>query len=338
MLSRSVRVEGLSGDVVFCWINKAAPMEGIFVHIEVDSQIVDGEDYSLRVVRWISGIRDIIFPEFDENHLNGVIPFIPPFPPAGYWVIGPPSAIKGTLFLQTRPHVSLGQGVAYSSRSWEKFVQDSKREPLPFGMTLLLTTMISRDGGYELGTSVQVRVHRDEDSPDWVRFEANLPADVIDWNGSPALQRELVSFVRDWVLNFDTSYGHVTDDADSLGTALERAVKRYSWATIPHCREELRGYSWITIIPESLVGVLGGIDEVKNSGSFYSVIEGAGGSAYLQATELFSEYGHDEVRKVFRVLAPVLLEGMVGGGEDGDQPGRLIQGVDAADFRIPRDQ
>lgn len=277
------------------------------MHIELVSEITEHGEFASRALRWISQVRDMLFPEFDKEQSRGIVPFDPPVSSSGSWVIGRPTALKGAICVQQRPHNSLGRGATYSRRSWEK-LESGLEETYPFRVTLLLSAMIRQGESAKLGSSVLIGVRREADSPGWVRFEASLPPEVVDWHGSPQLQRELSSFVREWVMEFETCYGHIAEDADSLGTALERSLRQYSWDTVPHCRENLRGYSWITVCPAELVVRLGGAPGLEGTGAFYEVAEAAGGSVFLQATRTFDEYGEAATRRVFRALAPILLQ------------------------------
>ncbi len=306
------------------------------MHVELVSELDSRDEFARLTGEWITGIRDLLYPGFDENQSRGLLPFSPPDPPAGYWILGRPAALKANIYIQRYPHDSLGRGATYSGRSWEKLV-NGLAEAYPFRVSLLLSAVDDTGKAAGSGSSLLIGVRRDADSPGWVRFEASPPPDIVDVSGSPQLQRELVSFVREWVAKVKTCYGHVTDDADSLATALERATGRYSWDTIPRCREALRGYSWVTVCPAELAARLGGSIGLERTEAFCAVAEVAGGSVFLQATPAFDEYDGAAMRRVFEALAPVLLPGRVKEPEGGGWLGRVVTGVDAADYPTGRD-
>jgi len=79
-------------------------------------------------------------------------------------------------------------------------------------------------------------------------------------------------------------YGHVTDDATSHGTALERAVLGVTAEppAIPRCRDVLRGYSWATIVAAPLLARLGGAGALTASGCFTEVSPLPGGRVGLR--------------------------------------------------------
>lgn len=245
-------------------------------------------------------------------------------------MLGRLTALKANAYIQQRPHDSLGRGATYGRRSWGKLV-NGLAEAYPFRVSLVMSAVDDTGKNAGSGSSLLIGVRRDPDSPGWTRFEASLPPDIVDLSQAP-LQRELVSFVREWVAKIETCYGHITDDADSLATALERAIARYSWETLPRCREALRGYSWVTVCPAGLAARLGGCAGLDRTGAFCAVAEVAGGAVFLQATPAFEEYDDAATRRVFEALAPVLLPGRVSAPADG-WAGRLVTDVDAADYQ-----
>lgn len=301
------------------------------MHLELVSELNARDEFAELAVEWISRARDLLFPGFDENLSAGLLPFTPPDPAAGYWVLGRPTALKANAYIQQRPHDSLGRGAAYSGRSWGKLV-NGLAKAYPFRVSLVMSAVDDTGKNAGSGSSLLIGVRRDPDSPGWTRFEASLPPDIVDLSGSPR-QQELVSFAREWAAKVETCYGHITDDADSLATALERATARYSWETVPRCREALRGYSWVTVCAASLAAKLGGCAGLERTGVFCTVAEVAGGSVFLQATPTFEEYDDTAMRRVFEVLAPVLLPGRVSAPAGGSWAGRLVTDVDAADYQ-----
>jgi len=93
-------------------------------------------------------------------------------------------------------------------------------------------------------------------------------------------------------------------------TQLELALNRQTWTSLAEWDRYLRGYSWVTVAPAVLAGRLGGVGALRASGAFCEVGELAGGSVWLQATPRWSDYGQQQVDRVFEVLAPVLPSGM----------------------------
>jgi len=54
---------------------------------------------------------------------------------------------------------------------------------------------------------------------------------------------------------------------------------------------------------------LGGAEALQGNGAFHEVSRLAGGGYWLQATDLWSQYGPAQARRVFEVLRPVLPAG-----------------------------
>lgn len=68
----------------------------------------------------------------------------------------------------------------------------------------------------------------------------------------------------------------------------------------------LRGYEWVTVVPQELTDELGGPARLRDSGAFVEVVELPPGGVFLRATETIEEYSEAKVRAVFAVLKPVL--------------------------------
>jgi hypothetical protein len=92
---------------------------------------------------------------------------------------------------------------------------------------------------------------------------------------------------------------HITDDAYTYATALERAVTGgdYDPPLVPRCHEVLRGYSWVTICAAELAVRLGGAGALAASGAFDEVTELPGGQVFLRATPTLDEYQGEVVRR-----------------------------------------
>jgi hypothetical protein len=99
--------------------------------------------------------------------------------------------------------------------------------------------------------------------------------------------------------------GPWTEDTN-LDVALGRSTRR----SVDGARSLLRGYSWATVCPAELCERLGGASKIRASEAFCKVIPLAAGGMVLQATSTIAEFSDDAMRKVFRVLAPVLPPGM----------------------------
>jgi hypothetical protein len=306
------------------------------LHLEVVSQIPGNREFAELTLEWIAGARDLVFPGFDAALKDGLVPFDPPDPPGGRWMLRPPVALSARIYIQQHPDLRLGRRSKYTPRSWQRLA-DGLADAYPYAVSVLVGGVdeLGENAGH--GTSVRFTVRRQSAAPDVVRFEADIGAEFAPWRGLAGVQLDRASFIRDWTARVGACYGHVTDDANSWGTALEHKTGQPSWETVPRCRDALRGYSWVTVCPGELAGRLGGAGAIAASGAFTEVTEVAGGSVFLRATPTLDEYGDTAVRRVFEVLAPVLLPGRVEAPLPGEWIGRIVTGVDAADYQKDRD-
>jgi hypothetical protein len=305
------------------------------LHVEVTSVVESREEFAALAVKWLSAARDLAFPGFDEAmDRDGWVPFDPPDPQYGDWLLGQPTPLLGGIHLQRKPGFHLDSHAKYSLRSWRRLV-DGLESAYPY--QIIVGFEMYDDEGKKAGRarSASFAVGREFD-PDVVRFDANMPDDIVGWTGSAELLQAWAVFARGWASEVGTCYGHVTDDASLSGTALERALHRWPGETVPRCREVLRGYSWVTICPAELAARLGGAGKLAATGAFCEVSEGAGGSVFLRATPTLEDYDQAAARKVFEALAPVLLTGRVEAEGTEGGASRVILGVDAADYQEER--
>jgi hypothetical protein len=79
--------------------------------------------------------------------------------------------------------------------------------------------------------------------------------------------------------------------------------------TVADCRQFLRGYSWLTIVPAEIAARLGGVEAFTASGAFVEVRELPRGGVWLRATEDFRDFTDEQIRRVFTVVAPALRPG-----------------------------
>jgi hypothetical protein len=205
----------------------------------------------------------------------------------------------------------------------------------PFNIRLFMSPLDAAGRLIDASKAVSAAVTRDHDDPRWVRFTMKAPASLVAWRRRSAqTQERWMAFLEGWAGRLDACYGHLTDDADDSGTALEMATQ---WLgidppTVPRCREVLRGYSWVTICAPELAGRLGGVPALTASGAFRQVRELPGGQVLPRATPKLEQYRGAAVERVFRALAPVLLPGRAD-PERAPVGARLVVGADAVRYR-----
>lgn len=135
--------------------------------------------------------------------------------------------------------------------------------------------------------------------------------------GTPEMEKAVCAFLRDVAATVEYTYGEISFQSAGRipgASLLENALrhldypsKRQSW--IVHPNDQLRGYSWVTLVPGDLVGRLGGVEMLEDSGAFHLVSALPAGGVWLQATERLADYDLVAARKVFDVLRPVLIRG-----------------------------
>lgn len=275
---------------------------------------------------WLTEARARLFPELDRV-LSAAGPSAeraedddaPWGPPAGIWA---------RVVVRQQPQAIGGSSTLYSQRAWRRTL-DGLERGYPYQVRLEMTPL-GPDGQPAAARPVVLSVQRSQHDPRWARFEAEAPGDLA---GQPETPLAWAGFVRGRAAAGGAHYGHVTDDATSHGTALERAVLGVTAEppAIPRCRDVLRGYSWVTIVAAPLLARLGGAGALTASGCFTEVSPLPGGRVYLRATPALAEYEGPAVRRVFGVLAPVLLPGRPDPEAVSGSQVRLVLDADAAD-------
>ncbi len=80
--------------------------------------------------------------------------------------------------------------------------------------------------------------------------------------------------------------------------------------SVRESRNTLRGYAWVTILPEELLRRIGGTATLEKSGAFFRVCPLPAGGAMLQASPTVASCTDSVLEAVFRSLARVLPRGV----------------------------
>ncbi len=319
-------------------VSETQPAANWLLHAELTAEADSAEAFAQRATEWLTEARDELFGELSRG-LQDDQPPLPqgdPSAPVQPAVLGPPRATWASLLVQRKPDPGLVSSPSYSGRNWRRLLSGLAKT-YPYHVTLFMTPLdeTGRVGaGEPAASTVSMAVHRSQRSPQWVRFEATAGAGT-GWSGSAAVQQAWAAVAKSWAARFDACYGHITDDAYTYATALERAVTGgdYDPPLVPRCHEVLRGYSWVTICAAELAVRLGGAGALAASGAFDEVTELPGGQVFLRATPTLEEYQGEAVRRVFQVLAPVLLPGRPSPDLLSGLRARLVMDADAADYQ-----
>jgi hypothetical protein len=156
-------------------------------------------------------------------------------------------------------------------------------------------------------------------TPGWLRLHAHVDASTfLDPAEGPASQRRWLAALWSVADRVNPGFGHVSYYYYGGATALEFLLppnrhpreQRDPDYTVGSSREFLRGYSWLTVVPQELTERLGGVAGLEKAGAFAQVRRLAAGGVWLLATEDFRDYDIGAAGKVFRALAPVLRPGL----------------------------
>jgi hypothetical protein len=151
-----------------------------------------------------------------------------------------------------------------------------------------------------------VTTHRD--SPGWVQLSPYPPDDLF---GNTVTQRRWVDALFEYADRVNPGYGQIDYHRGKGATALEKRTRRVQdRPLLGECREWLRGYAWLTIVPSDLAAKLGGAAGLRDTGAFAEVRELTAGGVWLRATDTFEGWTLDTARPVFRALAPILRPGV----------------------------
>ena len=302
------------------------------LHLELVRRADSAEEFARLARGWLTEARTELFPELSRRLPDAAVlkrPVPDPRVP-----IGPPDATFAGIAIYPEASVLRGtRSLVYSPRAFERTLSGLASD-YPYMVSFSMMPLSPAGRRFDPEPSVSFEVRREPSDPVWVRFMVDAPEDLIAWSGSAETQMEWVRFLERWAARLDACYGHLTDDANDSGTALEMVTQMpgIDPPTVPRCREVLRGYSWVTICAPELVRRLGGVAALAASGAFAEVRELPGGQVLLQATPLLDQYQGTAVERVFQVLAPVLLPGRVTQEFVGGHA-RLVVGADAADFQ-----
>jgi hypothetical protein len=305
-----------------------------FLRAEVVARVAARDRFGALAAAWFEGTRARLCPDIDRGLAAGpslvARDLRDPMGPAG--------GAAGELWTQPRPVPVGGRRVPYTDRVWRAML-DGLDTSYPFHAELAAVQLDERGRAGHPYHNIAIGVHRLHQHPEWVCFRASRG---VGSSGEPefgqplpeADQREWAEHVKAWTAEAGGCYAQVTDDPSVLGgTALEDATRHDPEDIVPRCHEVLRGYTWVTVCAPELAARLGGVPALTASRAFHEVTELAGGQVFLRATPALPQYEGEALRRVFEVLAPVLLPGRPDPRSSATAYSRLLPDEDAADYR-----
>jgi hypothetical protein len=288
-------------------------------------EVASAEEFAVVSREWLDGVMAEVFPELREGLRTRPAAALPGGAPLEPW--GEPGQVLGILNFGRDDPVLGMRRTAFTEKRWQRML--ARLDEYPFSAGISITPLDDR--GFQLHKAwADAGVERDVLSPEWVKLWFMAPAEYTGWPASAPVQDRWAGFVRREAVRAGACAGGLSDDRWPGGdTALEYATGNWAWTR--QLREVLRGYSWVTVLAGELAGRLGGPEVLRASGAFCEVTPLRDGAVWLRATPAINDYTGERIRKVFEVLAPVLITGTAR-FEHGSS-WRLVEGADAADYR-----
>jgi hypothetical protein len=308
-----------------------------FLRAEVVTWAPSPQQFAGSAAVWFTQVLEGLFPAFDQRLKAGPsLPFDHVKDPSA--PMGPPGGAHGMIKVRTRSSRAGESWKRYTDSTWQRTLESLARS-VPHQIQLTAEALDHRGLLVSPMENIVVGVRRLPDDSGWACLQVQAARGD---RGEPDAarpypdhdQRRWAEFIKEQAARFDACYAHVTDDpVNGGGTALENATGQRPDATVPRCREVLRGYSWVTVCAAELSARLGGPAALGRSGAFDEVTELAGGQVFLRATPFIQDYLGEILARVFETLAPVLLTGRPNPMSPVTESGRLVKDADAADYQ-----
>lgn len=260
-------------------------------------------DFGATLRQWFTSVHDLL----GLDVLEELVATPQPDEVMRLWRASKPVGKKGAAWglIMTIRQYPKGRRTAYrlySTTEWQRFLaglsDDLVEAELWFGRI--------SDSGHPGGGGFRAQAEVCERNPDW----AYLRLFMGDrWLRDEERERRLLAAMRATADVCDPSFGHVDYYEGGYGTPLEGALRIDANFRLPTSRNQLRGYSWLTVCAQQIGDDLGGAEALMASGAFVEVAQLAGGGYWLLATPTREGYDRAAVEAVFGVLAPKLPPG-----------------------------
>lgn len=151
---------------------------------------------------------------------------------------------------------------------------------------------------------LELQVHRYTDVPDWLDLKAYVDEAAFT---IPTMGR--TTSAATWTRCFRRRGRHrvrILPARPAAQTSARLVAAPVHPAAQPRV---LRGYSWLTVLPENLAAKLGGTGALRGSGAFAEVRTLGGGGAWLLAIADYREFTDEALVRVARTLGPAFHPG-----------------------------
>lgn len=216
---------------------------------------------------------------------------------------GLPGAVSVRLLSKFDHEYRYEDYVTYSHEAWEEMLLSLGRVPV---LAALECAANDADGGSD-GPYLDFIADRvDAGGGTWLQLGVKGSRELL----VPGPQRVvLLEFLRGAAERANPVHGEIAWGRDLTVSVHERAMGTGPARTLPKGRWALRGYAWVTILPEEIGRRLGGLDALRDSGAFVEVEHLAGGGFWCRATDTPEQFDQPAAERVFEVVAPVLPPG-----------------------------
>jgi len=215
-----------------------------------------------------------------------------------------PHAVSAMLGIQLEAGGYHDRDVAYSGEVWENMLLTLGRLP-----TFVWFHCEANDGGGEPdGPYFDMSMHRvDSGGATWLVLAVGGPSELF---GTDAQLDGLAVFLRGQAESANPVHGEISWRKKSYDkSVLETALNVGPAQTLPTGRVALRGYGWVTVVPEEIGERLGGLEAIRDSGGFVEVEHLGAGGFWCRATPRLSDYDQAAAERVFRAFVRVLPPG-----------------------------
>jgi hypothetical protein len=175
--------------------------------------------------------------------------------------------------------------------------------------------------GHRSGDLASATVERHAAAPDMIVLTTHVAESLLtDPVDGARVQRFFLDLLFRFADQVNPAFGHIAyyeqgSTAFEAGLRNIDAVPPPQWWSFPRvltaCRDWLRGYSWLTILPEELLDRVGGLDALAGSGAFAEVRPLTAGGVWLLATDDYRDFGDGALLRVFHTLTPALRPGPI---------------------------
>ncbi|MGW2858175.1 hypothetical protein [Streptomyces sp. NPDC001205] len=255
---------------------------------------------------WLNeGVRQALPDEFDISHIDGseyssrgmsTMPRAAASGEPGQWWGFVSVSLKGEFDVLYNPYTR-------AAREWIREHLESAAEFIE------VCVGVFGDEGDPGAPLVNFTARFDEELPNYSRLGALLGEEALS---AEHIEERLIRAVKYTAFSSPVKFLHLSHSNQGGRTELERClsgIQGNPLVNIPKWSQELRGYSWIMVIPSEVVENLGGVGALQRTGAFCELQDLGNGSVWARASDHYWEYTPDRVKAVWLALRSALIPG-----------------------------